>query len=268
MTYPLQVAFETHLQHHGIQTATIKNYATTLNQFFTFLENERQRGGIDELGDITETDLRDFFNHQSISQGTFNKKLSHLNQYFLFLVDHGTIQHFPTLSLHGQATSASKATPHDWLRYYPTVLQNDALSMYTRVTLLLLAHGFTISEIMTPGFYETFRELSLTNPLEKQFRQQFLTWIRPLQKLQGSQELFLKQRVNREKPILSLPALHKYLHVDQLTLPFALIPQQLHQAFVLHELKSHPEWSQQQLTTELRLSPTSLLYYQALLAHQ
>lgn len=268
MAYPLQTAFETYLREQSLQKTTIKNYATTLNQFFTFLENYRGRGGVDILDQITETDLRAFFNHQSLSQGTFNKKLSHLNQYFLFLVDHGAIHHFPTLPLHGKAVTQDKPVDDSWLHYYPALLKNPSLHMYTRLTLLLLANGFTISEMMATGFFETFQTLSLTTGIENDFRNQFLQWQAPLQKLQGRQELFLKQRINRMDPQLSLPALHKYLHVDQTNLPFDLSPQKLHQAFVLHELKHHPEWRPQEIATHLRLTPASLLYYQALLNHQ
>ncbi|WP_251546729.1 winged helix-turn-helix transcriptional regulator [Limosilactobacillus caecicola] len=264
MAYPLSTAFHLALQQNGTQPATIKNYDTTINQFFTFLENDRQLGGVDNLPQIQESDLRAFFDQQTITTGTFNKKLSHLNQYFLFLVDHGVINSFPTLALHGQAIT-KQSTTTNWLDYYPNLLSNEQLSMYGRVTIFLLARGFEISEILSPDFWAIFNDLQPVNQVETTFLAHFKEWLAPLQKLQGEQQLFLKQRIDRRSPRLSLPALHKYLRADQQFVAFPLSPQKMHQAYILTEIKKHPELSQSELCQRLRISPASLNYYQSLL---
>ena len=265
MTYPLMTAFHTWLRLKGSATPTINNYDSTLNHFFNFLENQQGLGGQDALTKIRETDLRAFFNSQAITQGTYNKQLSHLNQYFLFLVDHQVINSYPTLSLHGKGISVTTSTDQHWMEYVPQLLDNDDLSMYTRVVLLLLAHGFDIQEIISPQFYELFVQLHFNTPQEQNFQSKYQTWIKPLQYKQNADELLLKQRINHQNPRLTLAGLHKYLKADQLNVPFKLAPQKLHQSYILRFIKEHPDWSQQRLSDHLRLAPSSIMYYQKLL---
>lgn len=267
MSYPLETAFRLTLKQQNAKKATIANYDTTLNQFFAFLENQLQIGGQEALAKITENDLHAFFDQQRITPGTYNKKLSHLNQYFLFLFDHRFINQLPTLPFHGHAVPHKQSSDANWLDYLPTVLTNNNLHFYTRVTLLLLSHGYDIQEIMKPGFYDVFASIKLKNSREQQFRTNFQNFIEPLQQQQHSHNLFLKQRINRKSPLMSLAGLHKYLKADQSQVPFSLIPQQLHKNYLLTQIKAHPEMSPSELCQFLRLSPQSLNYYQNLLIH-
>lgn len=261
--YPLQTAFHVHLNNLEISQNTIKNYDTTLNQFFSFLENERNLGGRDTLNQISEVDIRAFFNQQNIALNTFNKKLSHLNQYFLFLIDNNVITHYPTAAIHGQASQ--KVNTNNWLSYMPTILNNNNLSYYTRVVLLLISHGFNIGEIMSSGFFKIFIQLKFQNSIELDFYHQYISFIHPLQVQQHCQELLLKQRINIAAPRLSLPGLHKYLKADQVNVPFQLKPNQLYRSYIMHELVVHRHLSQSQLSSKLRLSASSLAYYESLI---
>lgn len=267
MAYPLQNGFYTWLKQKAVAEATVANYDGTLNQFFTFLETKRGLGGADSLSAITTNDLRAYLQEKELTQATFNKKLSHLNQYFRYLVDHGIVNSYPTLALHGEAVAPQLAVSTSWLKYLPDLLNNEQLSMYTRVVLLLLGHGYHIQEIMGADFFAVFLQLDFDNPTEQTFQKRYCEWIRPLQKKQAAEELLLKQRINREHPRLSLPGLHKYLKADQVVVPFKLAPQQLHQAFIFDFITSHPNWNQRQLCDALHLDPSSLLYYQKRLNH-
>lgn len=267
MSYPLETAFHITLKQQNVKKTTIRNYDTTLNQFFTFLENQLQIGGEEALSRITENDLRAFFDQQNMTLGTYNKKLSHLNQYFLFLFNHRFIDRLPTLPLHGHAVPSTKKADINWLDYLPGVLTNNNLHLYTRVTLLLLSHGYDIQEILKPGFYQVFTATKFTNPTEQHFIAEFKGFIEPLQKKQQSHNLFLKQRINRQNPLMSLAGLHKYLRADQNQLPFSLVPQRLHRDYILKQIQAHPEMSSSALSQSLRLSPQSLNYYQNLLIH-
>ncbi|MBM6940965.1 site-specific integrase, partial [Limosilactobacillus coleohominis] len=268
MVYPLYQTFHTWLLNKHVTKTTINNYDSTLNQFFTFLENQQHLGGQDALPLIQESDLHAYFALQNISQSTYNKKLSHLNQYFLFLVDHQVIKSFPTIAFHGKNVAVNLSTNRKWHQYVPQLLENDQVSMYTRVTLLLLAHGYDIQEILRPGFYEVFVKLKFTNEKENIFQSKYQHWITPLQQEQHAHELLLKKRINLQNPSLSLAGLHKYLKADQINIPFKLSPQQLHQSYVLDFIDTHPQWSQQQLRDHLRLDPASMMYYQNLLTKE
>lgn len=268
MAYPLYQTFHTWLLNKHVAKTTINNYDSTLNQFFTFLENQQHLGGQDELPLIQASDLHAYFALQNISQSTYNKKLSHLNQYFLFLVDHQIIKSFPTIAFHGKNVAVNLSTNRKWNQYVPQLLENDQVSMYTRVSLLLLAHGYDIQEILRPGFYGVFVKLKFTNKKETIFQSKYQHWITPLQQEQHAQELLLKKRINHQNPSLSLAGLHKYLKADQINIPFKLSPQQLHQSYILDFIDTHPQWSQQQLRDHLRLDPASMMYYQNLLTKE
>lgn len=265
MTYPLSRTFHIWLANKGVSQATVANYDSTLNQFFSFLESQQNIGGQDTLAQIRESDLRAYFATQRITQSTYNKKLSHLNQYFRFLVDHHVIKTFPTIAFHGKEVPVQLTINRNWMQYVPELLEKDQLSMYTKVTLLLLAHGYDIQEIISPHFYSVFTKLHFTNPQESHFQQSYQKWIHPYQQRQSAQELLLKQRINIGHPCLTLAGLHKYLKADQVNVSFKLSPQRLHQSYILDFIDNHPKWSQQQLCEHLRLDPTAMMYYQKLL---
>ena len=93
----------------------------------------------------------------------------------------------------------------------------------------------------------------------------FTAYIAPIQRLQNCQDIFLKQRLNREHPWISNAGLFKYLKADENYLGFKLAPKYLHQSYILYEIARHRDATPQELQTRLRLNPQSLLYYQRLL---
>ena len=86
-----------------------------------------------------------------------------------------------------------------------------------------------------------------------------------IQQLQHCQDIFLKQRLNREHPWISNAGLFKYLKADEEYLGIRLAPKYLHQSYILYQLAQHRNATPQELQTMLRLNPQSLLYYQRLL---
>lgn len=267
MNYPYQDRFQLFLDQQGLAPLTIKTYDATLTHFFTFLMSNRPEFAAEpKLRNLTEADVRAFLTalkeDEKITLSTYNKNLSHLNRYFRYLFTHKLIDIYPTLTIHGKATSNNKRLTTKWLEKLPEILQDDHLHFYTRLVILLSIRGYTVSEFLAPGFENVWRKLSPANEAENQFISNFNSFIKPLQELQGSSQLFLKQRYSPANPGLSNAGLHKYLRQNEQYLGFSLAPKFLHQAFILYELSQHPELSDAQLMEKLRLDPASLLYYQ------
>ena len=267
MNYPYQDRFQLFLNQQGLAPLTIKTYDATLTHFFTFLMDNRPEFAAEpKLKNLTETDVRAFLTalkeDEKITLSTYNKNLSHLNRYFRYLFTHQLIKIYPTLTIHGKATSTNKRLTTKWLEKIPEILQDEHLHFYTRLTICLSSRGYTVSEFLTPGFEDVWDKLSPTNSTEKLFITNFNQFIRPLQELQHSSQIFLKQRFSPDNPGFSNAGLHKYLRQDEDYLGFSLAPKFLHQSFILYELGHHPELSDAQLMEKLRLDPASLLYYQ------
>ncbi|MBB1062750.1 phage integrase N-terminal SAM-like domain-containing protein [Limosilactobacillus fastidiosus] len=267
MNYPYQDRFQLFLSQQGLAPLTIKTYDTTLAHFFTFLMSNRPEFATNpQLKSLTEADVRAFLTtlkeDEKITLSTYNKNLSHLNRYFRYLFTHQLISTYPTLTIHGKATNPNKRLTTKWITKLPEILQDDQIHFYTRLTLFLSNRGYTVSEFLAPGFEKVWNSLVPNNPVEKQFIANFNSFIKPIQELQNSPQLFLKQRFTSDNPGLSNAGLHKYLRQDETYLGFNLAPKFLHQAYILYELSHHPELSDLQLMERLRLDPASLLYYQ------
>lgn len=267
MNYPYQDRFQLFLNQQGLAPLTIKTYDATLTHFFTFLiENRPEFATSPQLSNLTETDVRAFLTalkeDEKITLSTYNKNLSHLNRYFRYLFTHKLIDIYPTLTIHGKATSNNKRLTTKWLEKLPEILQDGQIHFYTRLTIFLSSRGYTVSEFLAPGFENVWQKFSPANETEKKFISDFNSFIKPLQELQHSPQIFLKQRFSPDNPGLSNAGLHKYLRQDEGYLGFSLAPKFLHQAYILYELNNHPELSPAQLMEKLRLDPASLLYYQ------
>lgn len=267
MNYPYQDRFRLFLTQQGLAPLTIKTYDATLTHFFNFLLRERPQFAADpRLKNLSEADTRAFLNalkeDEKITLSTYNKNLSHLNRYFRYLFTHQLISIYPTLTIHGKATSPNKRLTTKWIDKLPEILQDDHIHFYSRMTLFLSRKGFTVSEFLAPGFEQVWNKIVPASPEEQKFIADFNKFIKPLQDLQKSPQIFLKQRFSSDKPALSNAGLHKYLRRDEEYLDFSLAPKFLHQAYILYELNHHPELSDHQLMEKLRLDPQSLLYYQ------
>lgn len=270
MDYPYQREFRRFLYQQDLAKLTVKTYDSTLTNLFNFLlANRPQYAAAPGLKNLTEADIRAYLaflqDNHGITMTTYNKILSQLNRYFRYLFTHQLITTYPTLTLHGRAVAPNQRVSTKWLAKLNLILADEQLHYYTRLVLLLSKHGYTVGEFLQPGFYQVWNQLALSNQDEENFRQQFDHFIAPRQKLQGSNDLFLKQRYQPDNPRLTNAALHKFLRHDQEYIGFSLAPKYLHQSYVLTYLKSHRHDSDQELEQALKIDPASLLYYQRLL---
>ncbi|AUJ32187.1 MAG: site-specific integrase [Liquorilactobacillus nagelii] len=261
--YPYQTVFENHLFQQKLASSTILSYRHDLLNFFTAMTNKLETTEPDQ---ITTSDLREYFFQMkkaaSITDTTYNKILSHLNQYFIFLFQANLISSLPTLSLKGAAIKSAAIMPINWSNQLPVLLSNSELSFYTRLALLLIAHFYAATEFLQPGFYLIWQIEKLT-AAEQSFMQQFEKFHQPLCQRQNSSELFLKQR-HSNNPSLTLPALHKYLQRDQDQVAFPLTPQKLRTAAICNFLQKNRQLTNQTCCRQLHLDLNSLNYYRLL----
>lgn len=268
--YPYQAAFHRELKARGRAPMTIDAYDATLRQLFNYLEDQRPGYAHDPSAkNVTETDVRAYLNwlrdEQDITLATFNKVLSQLSRYFRFLFTHQLIDTYPTLTIHGKATKPNQHLSTKWLLKLDDILADDQIQYFTRAVLFLSSRGYTVSEFLQPGFGDVWRSLQPKNEAEKRFMTAFDEYIASIQQLQHCQDIFLKQRLNREHPWISNAGLFKYLKADEEYLGIRLAPKYLHQSYILYQLAQHRNATPQELQTMLRLNPQSLLYYQRLL---
>lgn len=268
--YPYQAAFHRELKAKGRAPMTIDAYDATLRQLFNYLEDQRPGYAHDpSVKNVTETDVRAYLNwlrdEQDITLATFNKVLSQLSRYFRFLFTHQLIDTYPTLTIHGKATKPNQHLSTKWLLKLDDILADEHIQYFTRAVLFLSSRGYTVSEFLQPGFGDVWRSLQPENEAEKRFMTAFDEYIAPIQQLQHCQDIFLKQRLNREHPWISNAGLFKYLKADEEYLGIRLAPKYLHQSYILYQLAQHRNATPQELQTMLRLNPQSLLYYQRLM---
>lgn len=268
--YPYQAAFHRELKAKGRAPMTIDAYDATLRQLFNYLEDQRPGYAHDpSVKNVTETDVRAYLNwlrdEQDITLATFNKVLSQLSRYFRFLFTHQLIDTYPTLTIHGKATKPNQHLSTKWLLKLDDILADEHIQYFTRAVLFLSSRGYTVSEFLQPGFGDVWRSLQPKNKAEKRFMTAFDEYIAPIQQLQHCQDIFLKQRLNREHPWISNAGLFKYLKADEEYLGIRLAPKYLHQSYILYQLAQHRNATPQELQTMLRLNPQSLLYYQRLM---
>lgn len=266
MNFPYADRFKRYLQNDRmIETQTIADICRDVADLFNYLRhfNSIYQSNPD-LSQLEETDIRDYLNmlqvKREIKNTTYNKVLTHLNVYFSFLFSEKLSTSMPTLALKGLKRTKNELVPLDWQNDLPSLLSNENLSYYTRLSLLLLAHYYSVSEFLQPSFYEVLATEKFTVE-EEQFLADFQTYITPLQQKQHSNDLFLKQRLNLAEPTLSLPGLHKYLKADQLNCFLPLTPRKLYQAAVFNFLLNNQGLSDQDLCEALRIDGTSLNYY-------
>ena len=138
-----------------------------------------------------------------------------------------------------QATKPNQHLSTKWLLKLDDILADDQLQLYTRAVLFLSSRGYTVAEFLQPGFGDVWRSLQPKNAVERDFMKTFTAYIAPIQQLQNCQDIFLKQRLNREHPWISNAGLFKYLKADEDYLGFKLAPKYLHQSYILYEIAQH-----------------------------
>lgn len=265
--YPYQDVFEQYLENEGLAQLTINEYQTVLTDLFSYMSTFNTGYQRDHrVAALFDRDIEQYLamliNERHVTNGTYNKMLSHINIYFKYLFTHNLISQFPTLTLKGKSKEQLRAPSTKWLYALPEIMANDQLSYYTRLTMLLTNRGYTVKEMLTPGFYTQVAPTSF-NDWETLFWAEFTKFITPIQARQHSQDLFLKQRFDGD-PHLTVPGLHKYLKPDEKLLGIPLTPTKLYQSMVVNYFLTHDKLSDQELAANLRLDPQSIAYYHQL----
>ena len=265
--YPYQDSFETMLAGQDLAPITITEYRSVLTDLFNYLSlfnvGYQRDHRVDSLFDRDiEQYLGMVLKERHITNGTYNKLLSHINVYFKYLFTHQLISQYPTVTLKGKSKADLQPPAVKWLYLLPEILADPTLSFYTRLTLMLIHQGFTVSELLTPGFYQQLDPATFTTD-EQRFWQAFQQFIKPIQERQKTADIFLKQRFSND-PHLTLPGLHKYLKPDEAKLGMPLSPTKLYQSVVVDYLMNHPKVDDQTLASQFRLDPQSIDYYRKL----
>lgn len=270
MNYPYQANFLQYLKHENLADPTLQSYDQTLTELFNYL-TAHNRGYTNNpiIDNIFDRDITDYLamllGESQIKPTTYNKLLSQINRYFKFLFTHQLTKKLPTLELHGKALKSNQTLNLKWLQLLPRILVDDKIHPYTKLTLFLISKGYQITEFMQSGFYQEWNQITTTTTVEHQFMQSFCNYIKPLQQCQHSQDIFLKQRLALDAPLLSVPGLHKYLKPDSQYVGFDLTPQKLRQSYILQMLQQLKNQPDTVIETKLHLNPASLSYYQHLL---
>lgn len=269
LQFPYQEGFVLFLKSESLAKTTITSYESTITAFYKFLLSNRPQSLSDGIRSVNETDVRSFFNYlqqnRQITLGSYNKALAQLNRYFTYLFSHNLSAKLPTLPLHGKQVSNKAEIDFSWLKEINAILADPQIHFYTRMTFLLLAHGYTVNEFLQPGFYRIYDDMKILFDKETDFRKAYSIFIEPIQSKQHCSDIFLKQRLDLKHPQLTNPALHKYLKSDQKYIGFVISPAKLHQAYVCYQLKRLEGKSDHEIEQILHLDPQSLLYFKKLL---
>ncbi|WP_409022515.1 site-specific integrase [Dellaglioa sp. P0083] len=272
MNYPYQKAFNLSLESNSLSPSTILEYNYDIHDFFNYLLNFNDAFSNPIMVEtILESDVRQYLtmlqDKRNIKNSTYTKVLSHLNGYFKYLFTHQINTHIPTLMLKGKKNIANSVITFNWLIDFDSYLFNSEISYYSRLVLLMTRHFFKISEILQPGFFVSFKQLTFTET-EELFLKQFNTYIKQLQILQNSNDCFLKLRKNVEAPLLSLPGLHKFLKKDLQFIAPNVSPRLLYQSAICFFILTNNTMTDSEIMMTLRIDPNSLLYYRHLIIEQ
>ncbi|GLB46885.1 integrase [Philodulcilactobacillus myokoensis] len=265
--YPYQKNFELYLNQQHLAQITIDEYSNTMADLFNYLSNFNvgyQRNH--HVNQLFDRDIEQYMQmlviKRKITNTTYNKILSHINNYFKYLFTHQFTDKLPTLNLKGKNRKKPERITIKWITNLQTILEDSNIHPYTKLTLLLISKGYSVKEFLQPKFYH---ELKLTkwNQYEEKFLNQFKNFIIPIQQKQNSRDIFLKQRFSND-PHITLPGLHKYLKPDAEYLGISLSPSKLFQSYIIYFILHHPKFDHNQLSSKLNLDATSVIYYQHL----
>lgn len=270
MDFPFKDRFVNYLKNDRLLAdLTIKDLTEDVQRLFNYLrQNSSSYKSNADLNEITELEIKEYLSwlqiQKQIKNSTYNKVLTHLNNYFIFLFQNGLSTSLPTIGIKGMKKKIrSKKQVSNWTRKLSDYLANDELSFYTRLMLLLTAHYYQSTEFIQPEFYQVLDDIKW-NDFEQAFLQKFDEFHQQAENLQHSKALFLKERINLANPTLSLAGLHKILKKDQPKVDLQLKPSVLYQDAVLNFIHHHQSYTDERLMRELRLSRESLNYYRGL----
>ncbi|GBG94864.1 integrase [Ligilactobacillus salitolerans] len=272
MTFPYEQRFRRYLQNDKLLApVTADDLCHDVSDLFNYLRtfNESYRTKA-SLSVLEESDISEYLimlqTKRQIKNTTYNKVLTHLNTYFKFLFKYKLSTSLPTVTLQGQPRQQAEITDlYGWEDELPAYLELTAISSYTKMLLLLLAHFYPITEMTAPNFQGSLAKEHWAK-FEQAFLKRFAQELEPRQKMQQCSDLFLKQRVDLAAPRLSVAGLHKILKRDQPQINLPLAPRKLYQAAILRCLNETQNLTDDQLCQKMRFDYASLNYYRTLAA--
>ena len=168
MDFPYKERFINYLKNDRfLADSTIKDLTEDVQRLFNYLrENNPTYQSTADLNQITELEIKEYLSwlqiQRQIKNSTYNKILTHLNSYFIFLFQNGLATTLPTIGMKGMKKSKSTSPAREainWTKKLSDYLANDQLAYYTRMTLLLTAHYFTTAEFIQPDFYQLLPDI-------------------------------------------------------------------------------------------------------------
>ncbi|GAA6113117.1 site-specific integrase [Apilactobacillus apinorum] len=267
--YPYQDSFTKHLSSKDLSEVTIDEYNKILTELFNYLSEFNKGYQSDHrVENLFNRDIEEYLNmllnNRQISNSTYNKILSHINVYFNYLFTHNLNSNLPTIELKGLKKTSKEDVNVKWINELDSILTNNNVHFYARMTMLLTSKGYKSEEFLQTGFYKQLDSINFTEN-ELIFKTSFDEFIKPIQKKQRSSDIFLKQRLSKQ-PNITIQGLHKYLKPSEDVLNMSLNPSTLFQSYIVFYIQKNPNLNDIDLSTHLNLDLSSINYYKQLAA--
>lgn len=267
--YPYQDSFTKHLSSKDLSEVTIDEYNKILTELFNYLSEFNKGYQSDHrVENLFNRDIEEYLNmllnNRQISNSTYNKILSHINVYFNYLFTHNLNSNLPTIELKGLKKTSKEDVNVKWINELDSILKNNNVHFYARMTMLLTSKGYKSEEFLQTGFYKQLDSINFTEN-ELIFKTSFDEFIKPIQKKQRSSDIFLKQRLSKQ-PNITIQGLHKYLKPSEDVLNMSLNPSTLFQSYIVFYIQKNPNLNDIDLSTHLNLDLSSINYYKQLAA--
>lgn len=265
--YPYQDSFEKNLLSKDLSKVTIDEYNKILAELFNYLSEFNKGYQSDHrVENLFNRDIEAYLNmlltNRQISNSTYNKILSHINVYFNYLFTHNLNSNLPTIELKGLKKASKEDINVKWINELGSILMNNNVHFYARMTMLLTSKGYKSEEFLQKGFYKQLSSIDF-NENELKFKSSFDEFIKPIQEKQSSSDIFLKQRLS-EQPNITIQGLHKYLKPSEDVLNISLNPSTLFQSYIVFYIQKNPNLNDIELSTHLNLDLSSINYYKQL----
>lgn len=265
--YPYQDSFEKNLLSKDLSKVTIDEYNKILAELFNYLSEFNKGYQSDHrVENLFNRDIEAYLNmlltNRQISSSTYNKILSHINVYFNYLFTHNLNSNLPTIELKGLKKASKEDINVKWINELDSILMNNNVHFYARMTMLLTSKGYKSEEFLQKGFYKQLSSIDF-NENELKFKSSFDEFIKPIQEKQSSSDIFLKQRLS-EQPNITIQGLHKYLKTSEDVLNISLNPSTLFQSYIVFYIQKNPNLNDIELSTHLNLDLSSINYYKQL----
>lgn len=265
--YPYQDSFEKNLLSKDLSKVTIDEYNKILAELFNYLSEFNKGYQSDHrVENLFNRDIEAYLNmlltNRQISNSTYNKILSHINVYFNYLFTHNLNSNLPTIELKGLKKASKEDINVKWINELDSILMNNNVHFYARMTMLLTSKGYKSEEFLQKGFYKQLSSIDF-NENELKFKSSFDEFIKPIQEKQSSSDIFLKQRLS-EQPNITIQGLHKYLKPSEDFLNISLNPSTLFQSYIVFYIQKNPNLNDIELSTHLNLDLSSINYYKQL----